>query len=423
MNRLLIVLLALLVIASDTYWFAPWIRPDTIFCLCCAIWKDSIIGKKQMAPPTPAARNAQNALKIIFSLFMLALILIDAYRGYILDTLPTYIIYSMMFMTFLIVEQNVNNYREIYFFILFSIFYNLFFVVFQKANIFITAGSLTGIIPGLGVERMFMGDTAQGLRVSGSFQSCIPLSLLLGILVCILVFSSKIFGNNKFNIFMVACCVWALLNTQTRSAILSLPVALLLSDIFISIKTVGRWKSIAKRILLLSLLLIVISFVGDKLMPADDSRLTTLDDTSSIQRYQINAYGVVGTLILSPWIGVSRDENKALEAIVVGFEKIGNLFESQLELIVTHHNEPAYYFRYYGIIGFTLYLLLYISIIRYIFVCKADIALQKSLLAMIIYLFLFNLMHNTKLVGSLFVWILLTMNAPRVETEPQQWTH
>ena len=418
MNGLLIFLLALLVIGSDTYLFLPWLRPEMIFFLCCATWKNTIIGRTEIPLPHPAEQRARNSLKTVYALFMMMMIITDTCHGYILNTLPSYLCHWMIFGTFLILEQKESNCRDIYFFMSFSFIYNIFFAFFQRAGIFITAGSLSEIIPIIGVERLFVGDTGQGLRVSGSFQSCIPLSMLFGILVCTLVFAGKIFGHKRLNIFMLACCIWALLNTQTRSAILSLPIALFLTDLFLFLKNTERWKAALKRAALLAVLLVAAWFWGEEYISSQQSRVATFSDGSSVLRYQVNVAGVVGTLMLSPWVGVSRAPDKAMEAILVGYAKCGDLFDRRWAPIVTHHCEPAYYFRYYGIIGFTLYLLLYISIIRYIFVCKKDVAIQKALLAVILYFFFFSLMHNTKLIASLSVWILLALNAPPDKGEP-----
>ena len=81
------------------------------------------------------------------------------------------------------------------------------------------------------------------------------------------------------------------------------------------------------------------------------------EDGSIVHRIQANVYGVVGTFYLSPIIGVPFEN--ALEAMILGYKKVGLFIGYYFIDEVTQHNQPAYFFRYYGLIGFLFFVLIY----------------------------------------------------------------
>ena len=399
-------LFSLIVIAADTYLLWPFLRADSLIAIAIVL-----LGLRQPPPSlmrSPKQERARTQLIVSYFLFWGVVGLIDTCRGMFWNELGAYIVTFFFFTAFLYLERLPDNYKYIKYYILFFIFFNLAFALLQMGGSDITAGSLYSLIPGIRVDRLFQGVTRQGLRISGAYAYCIGFASMLGCMFVVIFYLLRQ-GNRVRGYLLLALVGVMLFFTLTRSVLIALPTAVILADLIVSKKRNSRYLLRCCAILLLSLL--VWSFL-EKKSEESGSRYLEYRDGSSIQRYQVNIYGVVGTFLESPVFGTSRDRRTAMNAILRGYNELGLILQDYFVPAVTHHNEPAYYFRYYGFVGSIFYFLLYFSIIRYILICKQNSDLRKALLGAVLYFFIYNLMHNGKLLNSFFLWILLAINMP-----------
>ena len=135
--------------------------------------------------------------------------------------------------------------------------------------------------------------------------------------------------------------------------------------------------------------------------------LTLEEDGSVVHRIQANVYGSVGTFYLSPFIGMPISES--LTAMNYGFNKLGLFVGDYYYDRVTQHNQPAYFFRYYGFIGFLFFVLIYKRFFQIGFSRKLDLN-KKIFFSILLFHLIYTLTHNNKITTDNYIWIILALN-------------
>ena len=134
--------------------------------------------------------------------------------------------------------------------------------------------------------------------------------------------------------------------------------------------------------------------------------LSIEEDGSVVHRMQANVYGSVGTFYLSPFIGMPISES--LTAMNLGYNKIGLFVGDYYYDRVTQHNQPAYFFRYYGFIGFLFFLLIYKKMFQIGFSRMLDFN-KKILFAILLFHLMYTFSHNNKITTDYYLWIFMAL--------------
>jgi len=263
-----------------------------------------------------------------------------------------------------------------------------------------------------GVERLFQGDTPEGLRITGAYASPLNIAGIAGYAAIVFYYTTKdkFFRRQHKSFRYLLIAVAMVLATQTRAACLGITISI----IFVELLSSQYFTDRIKTIFVLGFIAIVISYFG-VLSYFENTRLLNIYDTSFLARIQINYFAILGTLNTAPFLGVpyladSIQEEKISKIIETGIILSNIDFGPIIYDFVTFHCEPAFYLRSYGLIGFTLYVLFYLSLFNYIKNSNKHPLYKKTLFCIIIFFFLFNLTHNGKIIQTLPVWILLSLD-------------
>jgi hypothetical protein len=134
-----------------------------------------------------------------------------------------------------------------------------------------------------------------------------------------------------------------------------------------------------------------------------NKRASMVFDSNTSLKTVATIYGTIGALYLSPVIGIPREDN--LKAIKTGAEitKL-RLFPKQ-SLVDTNHNQFAYYLKYYGLVGFSIFVLLNLNLIKIWFnFFNRDNHLGYIVFTNYFYLMQFSLFHNNFLFTDFVFW-------------------
>lgn len=385
---------------ADTYLIVPWIRPITLLNYSLVIISILYFQKSN--------KNIQNIqillFILIFYIFIINIIQNDLTMAFsmFVTTLPIPFIFSLFF------RVPYNN-EIIFFYVKFYLIYNAIFAFIQAAGIFYTAGSLLSKIPGIGVTRGFVEDLQyQGLRVSGATASSIELACILGFSFLLLFYTKvdeKILSDKERK-FYISLIIILIFLTQTRSLIFSLPIVIFLTSFFLNKKTI---KTYAKIVFTLSfsvgtlyLLLPILMEMFPRLF------LSTAEDGSIVHRLQGNVFGITGVYYTSFWTGVAFDE--IFQAVKLGYNKIGLFTGTYFIQESTDHNQVAYFFKYYGFIGFSIFIFIFYKLIIWA-KSNNDTSIKKTLFASIIFYLLYTFSHNNSIIMDYYFWIFMSLTS------------
>lgn len=412
MQPIFTVFVILLVLLADVYFIFPWLSVPNIFLLSMAFLVLTNIRRIPFFDFAPNENKYLKRLLIVFYLFLTYMSLDDYLHGIWLEKAPSTFFVSLYPFVLLAFRTITNQSKLLFLYLKLFIIYNLFFVVLQFWGVPITIGSLLSPFPLLDVDLLFQGDTSEGLRATGAFASPLNIAGTASFLaiVCYYTTKDKLLRrqHKPFRYLLIAIAM--VLATQTRAAFLGIMIAIIFVELLSSQYLTHKVKIIG----VLSFIAIVISYFG-ALSHFEDTRLLKFDDTSFLARIQINYFAILGTLHTAPFLGVpyladSIQEEKISKIIETGIILSNIDFGPIIYDFVTFHCEPAFYLRSYGLIGFTLYVLFYLSLFNYIKNSNKHPLYKKTLFCIIIFFFLFNLTHNGKIIQTLPVWILLSLD-------------
>ena len=252
-------------------------------------------------------------------------------------------------------------------------------------------------------------------RIVGTYTLAIGFALFLGYLsMQLLAYGLR--SNKKVKTILALIYIGIVLvlvvATQTRSAIYGLPLAVILAFIACDVKNIRRW-SIG--------FFVGMVFIGS--YAAYESFIVKYSERSSMEvdantYYKItaNLYGTYAALKDNILIGVPRFKEddpgsygRFKELIREGQRKLGRVIDNRhsFNLMVTNHNMFAYYLRHYGIIGFSLLVVVLWKVYKKI-QSKREILDRFMLYGVAIYFLQYVLLHNPQLLEELLLWILLS---------------
>ena len=298
------------------------------------------------------------------------------------------------------------------FFIKFYLVYTSVFSLLQIAGYPLTSGAILSNLEFIKTEYGYSGVSSQGLRITGADMNSVWYACILG-MIFIYYYFHYTETRKKSKLLVAIFSLVLLLLTQSRAAIFSLFPVIIITEVIIRgrfKKQIGLWSSVVVGLL-------VIYFIIYPFLLQEFPRLFLRinEDGSVIHRIQANVYGSVGTLKTSPLFGVSFKEG--LEMMRIGYKTIGLFIGNYFIETVTHHNQPLYYLRYYGLIGLVLFLAVYYHMYKFARSKENSSLTQKILVAIILFHFAYTLTHNNKITMDYFLFIMIAFKEVR-NTEP-----
>jgi len=412
MQSILALLLILLVLFADVYFIFPWLSASNLFLLSTTFLVLTNIRRITFFDYAPNENKYLKRLLIIFYLFLAYMSLNDFLHGIWMEKAPSMFILSLFPFVLIAFRTTTDKSRLLFLYLKLFIIYNFFFSLLQFAGVHITVGSLLSFTPLIGVEQLFIGATDEGLRITGAYGNTLNVAAIAGYATIIFYFTIKDkllrWQKKSFRYFLLAIAM--VLTTQTRAAVLGTVIAI----IFVELFTASYNTRKIKFVVVLSGIALAIFYFG---VPYyfEDTRLLKFDDTSFLSRIQINYFAILGTIKTAPFLGIPYLVNSAQEEAISRVIQTGIMlsnvdFGPIIFDFVTFHCEPAFYLRSYGLIGFVFYLLFYFSLFNYIKNSDKHTLYKKALFCIVIAFFLFNLTHNGKIIQSLVIWILLSLD-------------
>tara|TARA_B110000003_G_scaffold43508_1_gene40972 strand:+ start:4090 stop:5316 length:1227 start_codon:yes stop_codon:yes gene_type:complete len=395
-NKILYFYIFCIIFFADTYILLPWIRPVTFLHYVLIFW--NLYSNK-----TVLNKNIKD-LQLTFSLFIIYIFTIDLYQNDLQKAFSSLITLIPFPIILGIFAKQKQNFRLVFFYAKWYIIYNGFFAVLQFSGIHVTAGELLANLPFLDVDKGFVTDFAkQGIRTSGASYSSIGFACNLGVIfIYFYYFKIQSIISKKKRIFYLFMIIFFIITSQTRSLIFTLLPVIYLTTIYISRNIPYLKYSFV--ILLMSLGFFILKPTIKQSYPR--LFLTIEEDGSLVHRLQANVYGSVGTFYLSPYIGMPFSES--LTAMDFGFSKLGVIIGDYYYDRVTQHNQPAYFFRYYGFIGLIFFVLIYKKMFQIGFSRKLDFN-KKIIFAILLFHLLYSLSHNNKITTDYFLLIFIAL--------------
>ena len=368
----------------------------------------------------PISHSTRVVLVVGFSLIVFKF-LVDSTIHYqdIFDPLKIALIEIFVFIYLPIVEWNRITSRSIYNTMLISAMPGMLLGITQALGANVTVKSLVPTNPILIFEQQRFDYLDHTGRIVGTYTTGVQFSLLLGTLSIILlvsVFSGENQLRNQLKkiiiITILLILLFLILYTQTRSAIYGLPASIVL----------GYYLS-SKKFLKKTIIVIIVGSLGalsfgafQALVTGVSERSTFGVDANTYYKITSNIYGVYAALTRDPLFGVpvnrrldrGEGSDSDMELVEEGRRKLGTIIDTDesYQLVATNHNQFAYYVKYYGILGFSLFILLLYVVFKKI-QQKEDNAIRFILMCSFVYHIQFSLLHNNQLLQSLLIWILL----------------
>lgn len=302
-----------------------------------------------------------------------------------------------MLLIFEYKQESFNLYKVLY--ATFGI--SIVFAVLQILGMRDNLSTLVTQIGFMKSDQMISIVSPQGLRVSGAAYSIVGFAEYLGILIIITYFRFI----DKRNIAMLiglAAMIIILFFTQTRSAIYGLVPSILVVHLLFERKNV---RGIVQIFGFFAIILFVISIFANTI-EEKFYRVTTPFDATVIERLQTNYYAVLGVWREAPLFGIPKE--MAWEVISSTAAQEKRVFDRVLRITTTQHIQILYYFRYYGLIGVGLLIILYYTVFKKILDTTSAIT-KMTLLSIFIFDFQYSFGHNNRLINNILLWILLSL--------------
>lgn len=256
-------------------------------------------------------------------------------------------------------------------------------------------------------------------RIVGTYTTGVSFSLMLGTLFFVLMGLLRrqadilrFFIKNSMVVAGLVIIFFLILHTQTRSAIYGVPLALMVGY-FLSSR-----RFLRKTVIAFVSLAFAISLFGvfQALVIGVSERAAFGMDANTYYKVTSNIYGAYAALSHDPLFGVpvnrrlDRGEGTSDDMALVkeGRQLLGDIIETDEEyrLAATNHNQFAYFLKYYGLVGFFMFLWLLFVIFKKISQ-KANVSERFVLMSIFIFHVQFSMLHNNQLLQTLLVWIFL----------------
>jgi len=359
---------------------------------------DSLIMLKK---PIQISKQTQDVLLAAFAV-LLYVYVSDVIKNDAIDAARSFYP-NLLILTVLPIFEYKNKSMDLH-----KVFYFVFgfAVLFAMIQIFGLRHNLSTLFSEfifLKSDQIINPDTEQHLRVSGPGFSTITFALYLGYFI-IITYYLLIRRKNIFLLGALGLMICTLFFTQTRSAIYGLLPSILVVQLFYGEKDVKQVIKILFILCGISISIIYLSDTIERFFP----RLYKPFDASVIERFQTNYYATIAVLRESPVFGIPKEEAPGLISGTV--DNIGLVFGDTLRVTTTHHNQILYYFRYYGLVGVGLLLILYILVFKKIIHAPSGTT-KMMLLSIIIFDLQYSMGHNNKLINNILLWILLSMSS------------
>jgi hypothetical protein len=238
-------------------------------------------------------------------------------------------------------------------------------------------------------------------RATGATSNTIAFALQMTMLILIM-YGSHLAGGKRAPWLYGLVGVAGLLLSQTRAALIGMFPA-----VFTALLLFGKPRlDTLYKIAIISLFTIFALWLVQYLAPVYFPYLAKEIDDGDTHRLWTNWYMTVGVFEESPIFGISPSD-----AWDVYFRHADPSAPVQYDpdmLTPTHHNQPGYYFRYYGFVGLFLLFAVYFRIISLIRACRIEAA-GIAIGAIVLLDFAFSFTHNNKLMSSPLIWIMLSL--------------
>lgn len=252
-------------------------------------------------------------------------------------------------------------------------------------------------------------------RVTGTYSTAIGLALVCGFAFCICfvrAISSTSHVSRAIYLALIFLLFVVLIFSQTRSAIYGVVPAVVLG------------YAIAKGLRLQSILIVGFLSIAiggtfsaiEQIITKYSERSTFSVDGNTYAKITSNVYGVVAALHSNPLFGVpvnrriDRAGGDIADEILVrkGHAIVGDILDAKegFRVVPTNHNEPAYFLKYYGVIGFALYIFMCWTLLKKA-MSKAEFASRWILCSIVLYQLQYSLLHNTQILGTVLLWVFL----------------
>lgn len=279
-----------------------------------------------------------------------------------------------------------------------------FSLLFALAQVAGFRTNLNMIFPGFGP---LMSDgivdpaVIEGSRVSGAVFSIIGFAECLGFALILGYFAYQR-SRRKVLIPVMAVMVAVLFLTQTRSAIYGLVPSVFLVELLFGGRKV---RSILRALSLVVAVTLAAVYLSD-LIEQRFYRLKDPLDASVLERIQTNYYATIGVWNAAPVTGIPKE--KAWEVISETASERDLVVGDLLRVTRTHHNQVLYYFRYYGLIGVALLLLLFLCVFQKLRLMPPSTD-KLALISIFVFDLQYSMGHNVKLINNVLLWVFLSL--------------
>ena len=386
----IIFFLALNVLIADTYWLNPAVLGSLllivpIFLIGLGEHNEKLFRYRKLVVP--------------FIVFFTYIYIVDVIRegDFIVNTY----LYILNIMTICVALFFTNKAKYIHLYFVIFLFCNFFAQLLQVLGFHFTSVNILGPLGFMGHADANFFDLSRGFRYSGLFINLLPLAFLAGVLI---VYFWLLYNQSKKKIYLLflIISIAVVVLTNTRAVIFAILPIIICVDVWVN-------KRLSYKFILLgSIFLLFFAFTQSKSgVDSDDTtmKISGLEsDPGVADRVQANVYASIGVLELSPFFGLRIDEQDA--AIWNGYTKIGLFYGDRFHDHVTFHNQPLFYFRVYGLIGFLLFFWAYWRAIIFAY-RQSNPTTRFYLLVVLIFFFVYTLSHNMK-VNYLIFWLALS---------------
>lgn len=395
-----------ILILSDFYLFIPNIRVPLLSMLMLSTYLLLTNGFSRLKGEKLKSILVVMVVGTLFVVYMSAL---DFLRGDSLYSLFVQLLSSfaimMMFPAFSI---GVDNYD----FLKWMRRIAWISLVFALMQVFGLKIILADLVPLIGSDRI--GD--EGIfdiynRATGASSNTIAYAILMAFVLLYaywLFQSSRVplreLDRTKLSALVIGIlAATGLLISQTRAAILGSVIAILIVTVFSS---KDKFLALAKAIFV-AFTAVIAYLILERFAATMFPYIFKEIDIGDTHRLWVNWYMTIGVLQESPWIGISPDQ--AWDVYFRhGDMAISSYNPANPAPTPTHHNQPGFYFRYYGVLGILLLTAVYAVMFRLI--ARSRNRFMAYFLASCLILdFLYSLTHNNKLMGSPLLWAMLSL--------------
>jgi len=355
----------------------------------------------------PISKDTKHVI-VVAVIFLLYMIISDILKMESLELLNDFLVNIFIIAVLPIFEDNDGKYNLLKVYILIFSF-SMFFAIIQIFGLRENMGSLFHGIGIIKSDQMIQMESTGGIRISGAEFSVIGFAEHLAMLI-ILSYFMFIERKSVFLLIMIGISIIALFFTQVRAAIYSIGPAIIISQFVFGKKKVKESCKISMMILCIMIGFLLLETTIKANFPYFSRKFVSSDT----HRFKVNYYISKGIWSESPIFGISRGEGWGMlskYAPKLGKGRFSRYRE--YNATPTHHNQIGYYFRYYGLVGICLLIMLYITIFKKIM--HSSSAINKMLLfSIFVFDFQYSMAHNNKVINNVILWIILSLASERI---------